>query len=89
MRDYPYGSYVQGGISAYATASTATAVYIIGGYEHAIGVGGSALKTIAKYENDSWTKIGGPTGGLTATRYGHNAIWFDSELFVIGGHETK
>ena len=88
LRDYPYGSYLQGGISAYATASTATAAYIIGGYEHTIA-SGLALKIVAKYENDSWTKVGGPTGGLAATRYGHNAIWLDNELFIIGGHQTK
>ena len=89
LRDYPYGAYLQGGISAYATASTKTAAYIIGGFEHAIGVSGSAMRTVAKYENDTWTKLGGPTGGLTSTRYGHNAIWAEDELFIIGGHQTK
>ena len=88
LRDYPYGSYVQGGISAYATASTPTAAYIIGGYEHTIG-SGLALKTIAKYENDAWANVGGPTGGLGGKRYGHNAIWLDDELFVVGGHQTR
>ena len=47
------------------------------------------MRTVAKYENDSWTKLGGPTGGLTSTRYGHNAIWLDDELFIIGGHQTR
>jgi len=89
LRDYPYGSYLQGGISAYATASTATAAYIIGGKEHAIGVGDKPVKTFAKYENDVWTNIGGPNNGLSAARYGHNAIWLDDEVFIIGGHQTK
>ena len=88
LRDYPYGTYFGGGISAYATASTASAAYILGGYEHATP-NGHALSTVAKYENDSWSRVGGPTGGLLASRYGHNAIWLEDELFVIGGHQTK
>ena len=88
LRDYPYGTYFGGSISGYATASTASAAYILGGFEHATATG-HALDIIAKYENDSWSKVGGPTGGLLAKRYGHNAIWMEEELFVIGGHQTK
>ena len=89
LRDYPYGTYFGGsGISGYATASTASAAYILGGYEHATA-SGHALNVIAKYENDSWSRVGGPAGGLLATRYGHNAIWLEDELLIIGGHQTK
>ena len=63
-------------ISNYATASTDTAAYIIGGYK-----GSERVSTIAEYKNNRWGKIGylnEPKGVLSA-------IFNNGEYIVIGG----
>ena len=86
LEDYPYGTIFFGaGITGYATVSSPTAVYIIGGYEH-FSFQMHPLSTIAKYENDAWTQLGTK---LDSRRHGHSAIWLEDEIFVIGGHQTK
>ena len=86
LEDYPYGTIFFGaGITGYATVSTPTAVFIIGGYEH-FSFQMHPLAIIAKYENDAWEKLGTK---LDSKRHGHSAIWLEDEIFVIGGHQTK
>ena len=86
IEDYPYGTIFFGaGITGYATVSTPTAVYIIGGYEH-FSFQMHPLAINAKYENDAWTQLGVK---LDSRRHGHSAIWLEDEIFVIGGHQTK
>ena len=60
-------------IYAYGIASTATAVYIIGGYPD--------NRDISKYENHYWTTV----GELTHQRKFHAAIAFKNEFFILGG----
>ena len=86
LEDYPYGTIFFGaGITGYATISTPTAVYIIGGYEH-FSFQMHPLSIIAKYENDAWAQLGTK---LDSRRHGHSAISLEDEIFIIGGHQTK
>ena len=86
LEDYPYGTIFFGaGITGYATVSTPTAVYIIGGYEH-FSFQMHPLAINAKYENDAWEQLGTK---LDSRRHGHSAIQLEDEIFVIGGHQTK
>ena len=61
-------------IYEYTTASTAEAAYIIGG-------GPLFMDTIAKYENDGWSKY----GKLHRGRQAHGVIQVGATTFVIGG----
>lgn len=83
--DYSFGTIFFGaGISGYASTHSSTAVYIIGGYEHfGLGQQMHPLNYIAKFENDAWEKLGTK---LNHRRDGHNAIWLENELMIIGGH---
>ena len=63
-------------ISGYATASTDSAAYIIGGYD-----GNNYLSTIAKYKNNKWLKI----GDLNEKKYRLSAIFHNGENFIVGG----
>ena len=62
-------------ISHYATASTDSAAYIIGGY------GGGYVSTIAQYKNNKWLKI----GDLNEKTYALSAIFHNGEHFIVGG----
>ena len=61
----------------YATASTDSAAYIIGGY----GYYGYA-STIAEYKNNKWRKF----GDLTKKRSGSSAIFYNGEYIIVGGY---
>ena len=60
----------------YSTASTAEAVYIIGGY--------FTEEVIAEFKNDAWRQL----GTLTKGRFGHNSISLGDETMVIGGYSS-
>ena len=64
-------------IYGYATASTDSAAYIIGGY---IG-GGERVSTIAEYKNNKWRKI----GNLNEPKSFLSAIFNNGEYIVVGG----
>jgi len=66
-------------ISLYATASTPTAVYVIGGATDTIL--DSALNTIAKFEDGHWSKA----GELIQPRFGHSVITSGNTAFIVGG----
>ena len=62
-------------IIQYATASTDSAAYIIGGY------GGGYVSTIAEYKNNKWRKF----GDLTKKRHSSSAIFYNGEYIIVGG----
>ena len=43
------------------------------------------LKTVGKFENEQWSKL----GELLEVRVGHNAIIFGSEILIIGGWKNQ
>ena len=61
-------------ISNYATASTDSAAYIIGGNGY--------VSTIAEYKNNKWRKF----GDLTKKRKFSSAIFYNGEYIVVGGY---
>ena len=63
-------------IYGYATASTDSAAYIIGGYD-----GWNYDSTIAEYKNNKWRKF----GDLTKKRGGSSAIFYNGEYIIVGG----
>ena len=65
-------------ISGYATASTDSAAYIIGG----IDGDWNSVSTIAEYKNNKWKKF----GDLTKTRWSSSAIFFNGEYIIVGGY---
>ena len=70
-------------IWGYATASTDSAAYIIGGRTY----DGSELKyvsTIAEYKNNKWRKF----GDLTKKRRSSSAIFFNGEYIIVGGEAS-
>ena len=67
-------------IWAYATASTDSAAYIIGG-KH----GHRRVSTIAQYKNNKWLKI----GDLKEEKYCLSAIFHDGEYFIVGGYSDS
>ena len=64
-------------ISYYATASTDSAAYIIGGSD-----GWKYISTIAEYKNNKWRKF----GDLTKKRSRSSAIFFNGEYIIVGGN---
>ena len=64
-------------IWSYATASTDSAAYIIGGY----GSSGK-VSTIAEFKNNEWRKI----GNLNEPKEGLSAIFNNGEYIVVGGY---
>ena len=66
-------------IYGYATASTDSAAYIIGGY------GGGYLSTIAQFKNNKWLKI----GDLKERKTSLSAIFHDGEYLIVGGHTDR
>ena len=65
-------------ISYYATSSTESSVYIIGGFTNSP----YNIPIIAQYKNDEWYNV----GNLKQTRHGHGAITSGSLTMVIGGY---
>ena len=65
-------------ISHYATASTDSAAYIIGGY---IG-GGRRTSIIAEFKNNEWRKI----GELNEPKSELSAILHNGEYIIVGGN---
>ena len=70
--DYPFHSEIY----YYAALSVRSAVFIFGGYG-----GGSYVSTVAKYENNIWTR----EGNLNQARRGHEAITVNGMAYIIGG----
>ena len=64
----------------YATASTDSAAYIIGG-DSGYGWSPEYVSTIAEYKNNKWRKF----GDLTKKRRGSSAIFFNGEYIIVGG----
>ena len=64
-------------IWGYATASTDSAAYIIGG----IDGGWDSVSTIAEYKNEKWRYF----GRLTKKRNYSSAIFFNGEYIIVGG----
>ena len=64
-------------ISNYATASTDTAAYIIGGYN-----GDEKVSTIAEYKNNKWRTI----GNLNEPKSSLSVIFDNGEYIVVGGN---
>ena len=60
----------------YATASTDSAAYIIGGWN-----GRGAVSTIAEYKNNNWREI----GNLNEPKSYLSAIFNNGEYIVVGG----
>ena len=63
-------------ISNYATASTDSAAYIIGGY------GYEKESTIAQFKDNQWLKI----GDLNEKKTSSSAIFHDGEYLIVGGY---
>ena len=66
-------------ICDYATASTDSAAYIIGGY---VGGWNGFVSTIAEYKNNNWRKF----GDLSKARCSSSAISFNGEYIIVGGY---
>ena len=64
-------------ISHYATASTNTAAYVIGGFD-----GSKQVSTIAEFTNNQWKD----TGNLNEPKNSPSTILYDGEYIVIGGY---
>ena len=63
-------------ISQYATASTDSAAYIIGG-----NTGSDRTLIIAEFKNNKWRKI----GELNEPKYNLSAILHNGEYIIVGG----
>ena len=63
-------------IAQYATASTDTAAFILGGHD-----GEDRISTIAEYKNNEWSKIGDLNGAKSSL----SAILHNEEYLVVGG----
>ena len=66
----------------YATASTDSAAYIIGGIGDGPSPDGVFYSTIAEYKNNKWRKF----GDLTKKRGYSSAIFFNGEYIIVGGY---
>ena len=64
-------------ISSYATASTNSAAYIIGGYD-----GSTPVSTIAEFKNNQWRD----TGNLNEPKSGLSAIFYGGQYMIVGGY---
>ena len=58
----------------YSTASTADAVYIIGG-QHTEDI-------IAEFKDNNWRQL----GNLRRGRYNHNSLAIDNQIISVGGY---
>ena len=68
-------------ISHYATASTDTATFILGGLGGSLWGDYERISTIAEYKNNEWSKI----GDLNGAKSGTSAILHNEEYLVVGG----
>ena len=75
-------------ISYYATASTDSAAYIIGGsyvdyyeYDDSFDSFDVSVSTIAQFKNNKWLKI----GDLNEKKSALSAIFHDGEYLIVGG----
>ena len=75
-------------IYAYATASTDSAAYIIGGsyvdyyeYDDSFDSFDVSVSTIAQFKNNKWLKI----GDLNEKKRSLSAILHDGEYLIVGG----
>ena len=66
-------------ICLYATASTDSAAYIIGGCDG--GWGCDYVSTIAEYKNNKWRKF----GDLSKAKSSSSAIFHNGEYIIVGG----
>ena len=64
-------------IYGYATASTDSAAYIIGG----VGDGYETVSTIAEYKNNKWRKF----GDLTNKKFCFSSIFLHEKYIFVGG----
>ena len=64
-------------IYRYATASTDSAAYIIGGWGY-----GDYISTIAQFKNNEWLKI----GDLNEKKGLLSAIFHNGEYLIVGGY---
>ena len=69
-------------ISGYATASTDSAAYIIGGYVEQFASRLPRVSTIAEYKNNSWQAI----GNLNQPKESLSAISYRGEYIFVGGY---
>ena len=70
--DFPYA---ERNIAFYSTTSTDKAAYIIGGTS-------SLHETVARFSDDTWSKV----GSLTKGRYNHGSITVSGHTMIIGGY---
>ena len=63
-------------ISNYASVSTQTSVFIIGGWTNS-----GRRSSIVEFKNDIWTII----GNMKQTRSSHQAILIGSLVMIVGG----
>ena len=63
-------------ISNYATASTDSAAFILGGWD-----GNDRVSTIAEYKNNEWQRI----GNLNEVKNCLSAIFHNGEYLIVGG----
>ena len=63
----------------YATASTESAAYIIGGRNN-----GKSISTIAQFKDNKWLKI----GDLSEKKHYLSAIFYDGEYLIVGGSSS-
>ena len=63
-------------IYGYATASTDSAAYIIGGWEY-----DERVSTIAQFKDNQWLKI----GDLNEKKSSLSAIFHNGEYLIVGG----
>ena len=66
-------------IYGYATASTESAAYIIGGN----GDHDDGMSTIAEYRDNKWNKY----GDMRTKRYRASALFLNGEHLIIGGSD--
>ena len=63
-------------ISLFATVSSESTVFIIGGWsEH------GHMSVIASFKDDNWSEA----GHLQIKRYSHTAIKYNNKIMIIGG----
>ena len=67
----------------YATVSTETSVFIIGGYEYSPFVN-NRKSSIMEYNNNVWNHV----GNLHTARHRHIAIALGSMVMIIGGSDN-
>ena len=68
-------------ISDYATASTDSAAYILGGWIGKDNWPNSRTSITAEYKNNEWRNI----GNLNEIKSCHSAIFYNGEYFIVGG----